>query len=124
MTTKKTTTSTELRRCIGSTTFGIEPHEAPIADFPVQPSRKDGLGLMCRPHWTAYTRALRLAAKARKTVQAEGETLADATIAREAKRARKPRAVDPEVAAAETLIAEVDALPGPEHIERVGDPDV
>jgi hypothetical protein len=24
-----------LRRCTGSTTFGIEPHEAPVVDFPV-----------------------------------------------------------------------------------------
>ena len=49
------------RRCIGSTTFGIEAHDAPIEDFPVQPSQKDGLGRMCRPHWTEYTRALRKA---------------------------------------------------------------
>jgi hypothetical protein len=38
-------TSTVMRCCAGSKTFGIEPHEAPIADFPVQPSRKDGLGV-------------------------------------------------------------------------------
>ena len=50
------------RRCIGSTTFGIEAHDAPTTEFPVQPSQKDGLGRMCRPHWTAYTRALRQAA--------------------------------------------------------------
>ena len=49
------------RRCIGSKTFGIEAHDAPIEDFPVQPSQKDGLGRMCRPHWTEYTRALRQA---------------------------------------------------------------
>lgn len=73
MTTSTTTTgdttmtsTTTLRRCIGSKTFGIEPHEAPIADFPVQPSRKDGLGLVCAVHWTEYTRALRQAAKARQ----------------------------------------------------------
>ena len=54
--------STDLRRCIGSKTFGIEAHDAPISDFPVQPSQKDGLGRMCKPHWTAYTRALRKAA--------------------------------------------------------------
>ena len=50
------------RRCIGSTKFGIEAHDAPISEFPVQPSQKDGLGRMCKPHWTAYTRALRKAA--------------------------------------------------------------
>ena len=128
MTTKKTsTTTTQLRRCVGSMTFGIAPHEAPIADFPVQPSRKDGLGVMCKPHWSAYTRALRQAAKARQAAQAEGEAIAnavDAAIAREAKRVRKPRAVDTKVAAAEALIAEVDALPGPEAAKRNGDADV
>ncbi|MHB8397812.1 MAG: hypothetical protein ACYDCI_02630 [Candidatus Limnocylindrales bacterium] len=50
---------TDMRTCIGSKTFGIESHEAPVEDFPVQPSRKGGLGTMCRPHWTEYTRALR-----------------------------------------------------------------
>jgi len=52
---------TTLRTCIGSAKFGIEAHEAAIEDFPVQPSQRDGLGRMCRPHWTAYTRALRTA---------------------------------------------------------------
>lgn len=79
MTTKKTTTKTkELRRCAGSKSFGIEPHEAPIADFPVQPSRKDGLGVMCKPHWTEYTRALRQAAKARKAAETESDIVAPA----------------------------------------------
>jgi hypothetical protein len=64
MTTKKPTT--ELRRCIGSTRFGIEAHDADPADFPVQPSQKDGFGRMCKPHWRAYTDALRKAAVARK----------------------------------------------------------
>ena len=58
MTAKKTTApTTELRRCSGSTRFGIEPHEAPIREFPKQPSRKDGLGTMCREHWSAYVKA-------------------------------------------------------------------
>lgn len=56
----------EMRRCIGSEKFGIEAHEAPVGDFPVQPSQKDGLGRFCKPHWTDYTRALRKAALARK----------------------------------------------------------
>ena len=72
------------RRCIGSKTFGIEAHDAPIEDFPVQPSQKDGLGRMCKPHWTAYTRALRKAATASKAAPA-----ADGTVP--AKKARKPR---------------------------------
>ena len=57
MTTKRSTVIT--RRCIGSVTFGIEAHEAPVTGFPVQPSRRDGPGTMCREHWTLYTRALR-----------------------------------------------------------------
>ena len=54
----------ELRKCIGSAKFGIEAHEAPIGDFPVEPSQKDGLGRMCKAHWSAYTTALRKAAAA------------------------------------------------------------
>jgi hypothetical protein len=56
----------ELRKCIGSTRFGIEAHEAPVEDFPKQPSQKDGLGRMCRPHWNQYTTALRKAATTSK----------------------------------------------------------
>ncbi len=57
---------TDQRRCIGSATFGIEAHEAPPDEFPAQPSQKDGLGRMCKPHWNQYTSALRRAALARK----------------------------------------------------------
>jgi hypothetical protein len=57
----------DLRKCIGSARFGIEAHEAPVADFPIQPSQKDGLGRMCKPHWNQYTTALRKAAAAAKT---------------------------------------------------------
>ena len=57
---------TTLRRCIGSKRFGIEAHEAPTADFPKQPSQKDGLGRMCKTHWNAYTAGLARDAKARK----------------------------------------------------------
>ncbi len=66
-----TTTTTEMRRCIGSAKFGIEAHEAAPDEFPAQPSQKDGLGRMCKPHWNQYTSALRKAALARKA--AEGE---------------------------------------------------
>ena len=72
MTTRKIIT-TELRRCTGSTRFGIEPHEAPITEFPKQPSRKDGLGTMCTEHWRAYVRALR---EARKVAEVGGEAAA------------------------------------------------
>jgi hypothetical protein len=67
MTTKKTT---ELRRCTGSARFAIEPHEAPVGEFPKQPSRKDGLGTMCTEHWRAYVKGLR---EARKVARAEAE---------------------------------------------------
>jgi hypothetical protein len=61
-----------LRKCIGSARFGIEPHDAPVDDFPKQPSQKDGLGRMCKPHWNEYTAGLARDAKARK-VEADGE---------------------------------------------------
>jgi hypothetical protein len=64
MTTQHTTVA--MRRCIGSTRFGIESHKAPADDIPPQPSQKDGLGRMCHTHWRACTNALRKAAVARK----------------------------------------------------------
>ena len=67
MTTDATTTA--LRRCIGSAEFEIEAHEAPPDAFPAQPSQKDGLGRMCKPHWNQYTAALRRAALARKAAE-------------------------------------------------------
>lgn len=63
-------TSVAMRPCIGSTRFGIEEHEAPESEFPVQPSARDGLGRMCHTHWIAYTSALRKAAVARKAAEA------------------------------------------------------
>jgi hypothetical protein len=60
----------DLRKCIGSTRFGIEAHEAPATDFPVQPSQKDGLGRMCKVHWNQYTAGLARDAKARKAAAA------------------------------------------------------
>ena len=81
----------DMRKCIGSTKFGIEAHEAPVTDFPSQPSAKDGLGRMCRVHWTAYTWALRAAARA--------ATIADAALkpelARPAKATKAAKAPDP-----------------------------
>jgi len=59
----------DMRKCIGSAKFGIEAHEAPVGDFPTQPSQKDGLGRMCKPHWNQYTSALRKAALARKAAE-------------------------------------------------------
>ena len=56
----------DLRKCIGSAKFGLEAHEARPDEFPAQPSQKDGLGRMCKPHWNQYTSALRKVALARK----------------------------------------------------------
>lgn len=67
---------TDMRKCIGSAKFGIEAHEAPVTEFPAQPSQKDGLGRMCKPHWNAYTNALRKASIARKAAEAEAEPVA------------------------------------------------
>jgi hypothetical protein len=68
---ERTTDMADMRRCIGSAKFGIEAHEAPVTEFPAQPSQKDGLGRMCKTHWNAYTNALRKASIARKAAEAE-----------------------------------------------------
>ena len=65
------TTDPTMRRCIGSSRFGIEAHDAEPGDFPVQPSQKDGLGRMYKPHWRAYTNALHKTAVARKAESAD-----------------------------------------------------
>ncbi len=100
--------TTTLRRCIGSERFGIEPHEAPPEEFPVQPSQKDGLGRMCRPHWNAYTAGLAREAKARKaaasgdvpTVDPEAAAPSEGiTPEPEAARKRTRRSTAPEAAA-------------------------
>jgi hypothetical protein len=92
------------RRCIGSERFGIEPHEAPVEDFPKQPSQKDGLGRMCKTHWNAYTARLARDAKARK-VGADGGTLVEASVPA----ARVPAATD-------AGLAEREPAPKPEPI--------
>lgn len=69
----------ELRRCSGSAKFGIEAHDAPVDDFSIQASQRDGLGRMCRTHWNEYTGALRKAALALKA--ATDEAVTDATPA-------------------------------------------
>jgi hypothetical protein len=105
MATKKDTTTqtpaSGMRRCIGSAAFGIEAHEAPVEDFPAQASQKDGLGRMCKPHWTEYTRALRKASVARK---AEVEPAPEPIVEPEAQTPHKGRrakaAPEPEADAA------------------------
>ena len=96
------TTTTELRRCIGSTRFGIEAHEAEAGDFPAQPSQKDGLGRMCKPHWKQYTGALRKAALARKAAEVGAATEVvpiepEADAKPELIRTRAPRSHQPAV---------------------------
>jgi len=82
----------DLRRCIGSARFGIEPHEAPVEDFPKQPSQKDGLGRMCKPHWNQYTAGLGRDAKARKTAEPdEARVAAEPAGATQAEAAPKKR---------------------------------
>lgn len=85
-----------LRRCIGSARFGIEPHEAPLEDFPHQPSQKDGLGRMCRTHWNAYTAGLAREAKARKAEA--GEDVATSAVGPETVSATDPASPEPEPA--------------------------
>jgi len=92
----------DLRRCIGSARFGIEAHDAPVGDFPSQPSQKDGLGRMCKIHWNQYTTALRKAALARKATAGEVATKEaptespDAVPARNGVGGREARAAKPE----------------------------
>jgi hypothetical protein len=97
---KAGTELSEMRRCTGAARFGIEPHEAPLGDFPVQPKSRDGYGPMCKPHWTEYTRALRKARQAAASDAAAEERKPRARTARktpaesvvaEAKRATRPR---------------------------------
>jgi len=138
----------DLRRCIGSAKFGIEAHEAPVGDFPTQPSQKDGLGRMCKTHWREYVQALgraRTAAKAAPASAAEGAhppqagvslqsrrlagfgaepTVQSKAAARVAKK-RAARVAKPapekvtKVRKAKALIDAIDVLPGPEHVAAI-----
>ena len=91
--------TTGVRRCIGSKRFGIEAHDAPVGDFPKQPSQKDGLGRMCKTHWNAYTKALSRDAKARKAAEAgDAETTTPeeaSAVAAAPEAARKRRRAEP-----------------------------
>ena len=111
---------TDMRKCIGSAKFGIEAHEAPPADFPAQPSQKDGLGRMCKPHWTEYTRALRMAANAGKTATARKEaaepTVQSQAAAKVAKRAARVADAEAIAVLREQLRAAAKAAKKPEPI--------
>jgi hypothetical protein len=127
--------ATELRRCIGSTRFGIEAHEAPIADFPKQHSRKDGLGLMCAVHWKAYVKGLSADRKARAASGMSTPTSAvDAAIAGDATKAatkrerrRTPMASKPEparVRKARATLTATERLGGPAYTQAIGTDEV
>ena len=80
----------DLRKCIGSARFGIEAHEAPVEDFPSQPSQKDGLGRMCKTHWNQYTAGLARDAKARRAAEGAA-SVPEATVPEEPPDAVAPR---------------------------------
>jgi hypothetical protein len=91
---ERTKDMADMRKCIGSAKFGIEAHEAPVGEFPTQPSQKDGLGRMCKTHWNQYTQELRKAALARK---ADGAVATEeAPTGSAGKTANKARATKPE----------------------------
>jgi hypothetical protein len=104
---------TGMRKCIGSARFGIEPHEAPVEDFPRQPSQKDGLGRMCKVHWNQYTAGLARDAKARKAA-AEG-----------AEESRAPEAAEPTVEPDERVSADGEvAAAAPQPVRKRKRPGV
>lgn len=108
----------DLRRCVGSERFLIKPHDAPLSDFPLQPSAKDGIGRMCKPHWTEYTRGLRNDQLARKglTPAAKEAIAVEASKGRAKRKAAIPRTgqESPALEEARALIKRIDAMPGPE----------
>ncbi len=133
----------ELRRCIGSAKYGIEAHQAPSSGFPAQPSQKDGLGRMCKPHWNQYTSALRKAALARRAAEEAPATTKAAKPARARrskvehpmahipkagpKPARKPKAPKPEparVRKARELVAATESLGGKAYTDAAGSDEV
>jgi hypothetical protein len=130
----------QVRKCVGSAKFWIEAHEAPIGDFPSQPSQKDGLGRMCKAHWREYVSGLARAAKARASGDAPAEStvqsqaadrvatkravnVAAATKLATAKKSRTAQPPAPEkvakVTKAKALVNAIDALPGPEHVAAI-----
>jgi hypothetical protein len=92
-----------LRRCIGSARFGFEAHDAPVEDFPRQPSQKDGLGRMCKTHWRQCTAGLERDAKARKAAGAEAPASVEADVP------AKPRSRKRDVALVPVAGAQGDA---------------
>lgn len=98
-----------MRRCIGSARFGIEAHEARVSDFPIQPSRKDGLGLMCAPHWKAYVKGLRQARGAGTGAAPKAPKAGVTKASTKRERRRSPMAHIPPAKATEIAKAEAAA---------------
>jgi hypothetical protein len=126
--------TTTLNRCVGSARFDIEAHEAPISEFPAQPSQPDGRGRMCQVHWKQYTAGLRKDALEREAAERPPapETPARGAAGKAEKASPRAKAdrqskrspTAQEVEQAEALIADVDALPAEVMVRRVGDDDV
>jgi len=117
------------RRCIGSARFGIVAHEAPVGDFPAQPSQKDGLGRMCKTHWNQYTTALRKAALERTAAEGgtpEGQAAPKppATAAKPGTRGRAPKPASPKVRKAKATVAASESLGGKADTEAIGSDEV
>ena len=110
----------ELRRCIGSKRFGIEPHESPIEDFPKQPSQKDGLGRMCKTHWNQYTAGLARDAKARKALSA-GDVAPTVKSPRAGRQAKSPKAARPKPEKARSAVSRRRARPVAEEAPAVAE---
>ena len=51
--------TTTTKRCPGGFRGRIDPHDAPMAAFTRNATRKDGLSRLCRACWVAYTTTLR-----------------------------------------------------------------
>ncbi len=130
---------TALRTCIGSAKFGIAAHDAPPEDFPVQPSQKDGLGRMCKPHWKMYVTALRKAALARKgeaptpatarkaKAQGGAEPTRQSQAATRVATKRAARVASPEaikVRTAKAVVAAAETLAGKAYTDAVGSDEV
>ena len=109
----------DLRRCIGSARFGIEAHDAPPEDFPVQPSQKDGLGRMCKPHWNQYTAGLARDAKARKAAEGVAAAAA-ATPTKEAVALRRRRATPEPIRTRSPRTKRETAKPEAEEAQEAG----
>jgi hypothetical protein len=108
-----------LRRCIGSARFGIEAHDASPEDFPRQPSQKDGLGRMCKPHWNEYTAGLARDRKAMAQGGAEPTVQSQAAARVATKRAARVATVGKKPEPIRTRPARAHKTEGEQIVEAV-----